>query len=221
MKLAWVFLVSAGIHNSLIHTTTNENPSQPYAEKARSWSFLYHLTCRVINTPVKYADNMGLLLPHSTVKLRDSWLFLSSNAAQFLSHQVEPWKPGNSLFIKFMTYTMSYYLFLSNNPKTVRGGHPVNGFHMKHPPAAQAAYSICEQKGSYESPEREAWEVISIFCQTLFPFLLGLGFTHNDIWKPDLTCTLLLQKLMTKRAFLSFFFWQFSQSRRKTNSKIL
>lgn len=73
---------------------TNENSSQPYAGKDRSCSLLYHLTCRVINTPMKYADNMGLLLPHSKAKLRDSWLFLSSNAGHFVSHQLEPWKPG-------------------------------------------------------------------------------------------------------------------------------
>lgn len=109
----------------------------------------------------------NMLLPHSKVKLRDSWLFLSDH---FVSHQLEPWKPGNSFIIKYMTYTLSYCLFLSNNLKTVRRAHPVNGFHMKHPPAVQGAYSICEQKSSYKSPERKVWEVNIIFCQTLFPF---------------------------------------------------
>lgn len=201
------------------HYQTNENPSQPKAEKARSWSLLYYLTCRVINTPVKYAD-MSLLLPRSKVQLRDSWLFLSINAGHFVSHQCEPWKPGNSLITKFMTYTISYCLFLSNNLKTVRRGHPVNGFHKKHPPAAQGAYSICEQKGSCKSPERKVWEVNNIFCQTLFPFWLWSGLhSQSDMKTRCNTDSSASWKSWLKG--LSCFFWQLSQSRRKTNSKIL
>lgn len=105
--------------------------------KRADLDLLYHLTCRVINTPMKYTDNMGLLLPHSEVKVRDSWLFLSSNAGHFVPHQLEPWKPGNSFIIKFVTYTIGYCLFLSNNLKQSEEVTPVNGFHMKHPPAAQ------------------------------------------------------------------------------------
>lgn len=74
---------------------------------------------------------------------------------------------------------------------------------MQHPPEAQGAYSICEQKGSYKSPERKVWEVNSIFYQTLLTFF-SLGFSHNQILKPDPTWTPLLHKIMTKRAFLVF-----------------
>lgn len=113
------------------HYQPNKNISQPHvavnAEKGRSWSLLHHLTSsiamkctclnmsNVVSIPLKHADNTVLLLPHPKVKLRDSWLVLSSTTGHFVSHQFESWKPGNSFIIKFVSHTTS--LFLSSNLK--------------------------------------------------------------------------------------------------------
>lgn len=63
--------LSAGICNSLIHTINRQTriPPNPMLRRA-DLDLLYHLTCRVMSTPMKYADNMHLLLPHSKVKVR-------------------------------------------------------------------------------------------------------------------------------------------------------
>ena len=64
--------------------------------------------------------------------------------------------------------------------------------------------------------EGELTKLFFVRCYSLSCF--GLGFTHNHVWKTDLTQTPLLQKIMTKRTFLAF--WQLSQWERKSNSRL-
>lgn len=141
------------------HYQPNKKTSQPYvalnAEKARSWSLLHHHTSRVISTPMKYADNTVLLLLHPKVKPRYSWLVFSSTTGHFVPHRFESWKPGNSFVIESVSHTKSHCLFLSSNLKQSEELTLVNGFHIEHPPATQAACSIWEQKHSYRCPERK------------------------------------------------------------------
>lgn len=76
---------------------------------------------------------------------------------------------------------------------------------MKHPPVAQGAYSICEQKGSYKSLERKVWEVNNIFCSDITPFLTLAWASPTIRYEKQIQHGLLcFTKIMTKRTFLAF-----------------
>ena len=77
------------------------------------------------------------------------------------------------------------------------------------------------QSGSREAAtgvQRRRWVNNTFFVRRYSLSCFDLGFTHNQVWKTDLTWTPLLQKMMTKRTFLVF--WQLSQWGRKSNSRL-
>lgn len=154
-------------------------------------------------------DNAVLLLPHPRVKLRDSWLVLSSTAGHSLPHRFESWKPENSFIIKFVPHTKSHCLFPSSTSQTVRRAHPGKWLSRRTSSCNSGSLFNLGAEGQLQVPREEGELTVLFFFRHYSLSWFDLGFTHNQVWKRDLTWMPLLQKIMTKRTFLVF--WHLSQ----------
>lgn len=122
-----------------------------------------------------------------------------------MPHPFQYWKPGNRFITKSVLHTKSCCLFLSSNLKQSEELTLVNVFHAEHLLRRRQPVPSGSRRAAEVSREEGESGRLTIFFVSHYPLsCFDLGFTHNQAGKTDLTWTLLLQKLMTKRTFLVF-----------------